>query len=78
MAVSADTTVSGVRTTMANGESVDIVHNRVQLEGTIVFASDGVFPRSGEIKLDHDMRYIRPDIGPHVLERFTSYVLSLD
>jgi hypothetical protein len=65
--IECDTTLTHVRTVMPNGETVDIIADHIRVRGLLRPWRDAPFLHEGEIKIEEDIRYVRPKLGPSVM-----------
>jgi hypothetical protein len=67
--IACDTTLSAVRATMANGETIDIIADRITVRGTLKPWRELPFFYEGKIEIREEIKYVRPAIGPDVLDK---------
>jgi hypothetical protein len=71
-----DTTLAGVRAATANGETVDIISDRIQVRGTLE-PWPGLFCfYEGKIEIQEEIRYVRPALDSSVLEKRCDAVIT--
>jgi hypothetical protein len=71
-----DTTLTGVRATIANGETVDIIADRIQVRGTLEPWPGLLCFYQGEIEIQEEIRYVRPALDSSVLEKRCAAVIT--
>jgi hypothetical protein len=75
--VACDTTLTGVRAQLPNGETADIVSDRIEARGTMRSWPGFSFLHEGEIEIREEIRYVRPALGQDVLEKRCTAVITL-
>jgi hypothetical protein len=70
-----DTTLSGIHTTLPNGESATILRNALHLGGTLFLALQDGLPLKGEIRIEESMQILRPKLSDRAIEKECAYIL---
>jgi len=76
--IACDTTLTHVRTIMPNGETADIIADRIRVRGFVRQWRDVPSFYQGEIKIEEDIRYVRPRLGTSVLNKQCSAEIVLE
>lgn len=74
--IACDTTLSGVRAKMPNGETVDIIADRIRVRGTLAPWPGLVCFYEGKIEIREEIRYVRPALESSVLEKKCEAVIT--
>ena len=72
-----DTTLTGVRATMPNGETVDIIADRIEVRGALKPWPGVSFFHEGKIEIREEIRYVRPALDSGVLTKRCDAVITL-
>ena len=75
--IACDTTLTHVRAVMPNGETVDIIADRIRVRGSVRQWRDAPSFHLGTIKIEESIRYVRPSIAPSVLNKECSVEITL-
>ena len=75
--IQCDTTLTGVRATMPNGETVDIIADRIEVRGTLKPWPGLDRFYEGKIEIREEVRYVRPALDLGVLEKKCRAVITL-
>ncbi|UCG51834.1 MAG: hypothetical protein JSW58_16975 [Candidatus Latescibacterota bacterium] len=68
-----DSIIKNDRSTMPNGETVNILSDRVAGGGYLIVERDSGFPVAGAVGLNEDIHYVRPDLESPVLKKECQY-----
>ncbi len=76
--IACDTTLTHLRTVMPNGETADIIADRIRVSGSLREWRGIPFFHQGTIRIEESVRYVRPALGPSVLDKECSVEITLD
>jgi hypothetical protein len=75
--LTADTTISDLSLSLSNNETVHIISHRIRLDGVMVVGKSGRLAHDGEVWIEEEIRYRRPDVSRGVLRRSSKRVLRM-
>jgi hypothetical protein len=73
--VTADTIITDVRLKMPNGETFVIIEDKIHVGGTFFLVEGKVIPAKAELRIEEQIKLLRPDISNLVGTKSCSYVL---
>ena len=76
--IACDTTLARVRTTLPDGETADVIADRIHVRGSVRPWPGLPFFQRGTIRIEEDIRYVRPEIGPSVLDKSCSVEITFE
>ena len=65
--IACDTTLTHIRATLPNGETVDIIADRIRIRGSLVPCRGLHLFHEGKIEIEEEIRYVRPALDSSVL-----------
>lgn len=78
IAIACDTTIANVRVVTPAGDTVDVVSRRIRVRGVLRPWAGLPFFHTGELSIEEDVRYVRPDLESPVLEKRSCVALRLE